>query len=123
MQQCLQGKNSTGIAGQKIGVFQPPSLPGAFGYPIQFAIKTTESADAPQRGVAGHFWRRRRKSGMFIFIDTDLKFDLPQAVIEIDREKAAQLGLTMTQVGNALGSPCWAATTSITSAWTPVRTR
>ncbi len=41
---------------------------------------------------------------MFIFIDTDLRFDLPQSVIEIDRDKAAQLGLSMTQVGNALGS-------------------
>ncbi|MDP8984923.1 MAG: efflux RND transporter permease subunit, partial [Pseudomonadota bacterium] len=44
------------------------------------------------------------KSGMFMFIDTDLKYDLPQAVIVIDRDKAAQLGLTMTQVGSALSS-------------------
>jgi multidrug efflux pump len=41
---------------------------------------------------------------MFMFIDTDLKFDLPQSVIEIDRDKTAQLGLTMNQVGSALGS-------------------
>jgi len=45
-----------------------------------------------------------QQSGMFIFIDTDLKVDLPQSVIEIDRDKTAQLGLNMTQVGNALGS-------------------
>ncbi len=42
-------------------------------------------------------------SGMFLFIDSDLKLDQPQQVITIDRDKAAQLGLTMTQVGNALG--------------------
>jgi len=41
---------------------------------------------------------------MFMFLDTDLKYDLPQSVIEIDRDKAAQLGLTMSQVGTALGS-------------------
>ncbi len=31
-----------------------------------------------------------------MFIDTDLKIDAPQSVIEIDRDKAAQLGLTMS---------------------------
>jgi multidrug efflux pump len=41
---------------------------------------------------------------MFMFLDSDLKYDDPQAVIEIDREKAAQLGLTMTQIGSAMGS-------------------
>jgi multidrug efflux pump len=41
---------------------------------------------------------------MFMFIDTDLKIDKPQDVIEIDRDKAAQLGLTMQDVGGSLGS-------------------
>jgi multidrug efflux pump len=45
-----------------------------------------------------------RKSGAMIFSDTDLKLDLPQATVEIDRDKAAQLGLTMTDIGNALSS-------------------
>jgi multidrug efflux pump len=91
------------IAGQKMAVFQPPSLPGAFGLPIQFAITTTEP---PSRlnDVSQQVLAEAVKSGMFIFIDTDLKFDLPQSVIEIDRDKTAQLGLTMTQVGNALGA-------------------
>jgi multidrug efflux pump len=40
---------------------------------------------------------------MFMFFDTDLKYDLPQSVVEVDRDKTAQLGLTMNQVGTALG--------------------
>jgi len=92
-----------GIAGQKIGVFQPPSLPGAFGLPIQFAITTTEPA-ARLNEVSHEFLATAVKSGMFMFIDTDLRFDLPQSVITIDRDKTAQLGLTMSQVGTALGS-------------------
>ena len=101
IQQILQqqvGQN----AGQRIAVFQPPSLPGAIGLPIQFAIVTTES---PQRlnTVSQEFLGEATKSGMFIFLDTDLKFDLPQSVVEIDRDKTAQLGLTMNQVGTALG--------------------
>ena len=102
LQQTLS-KRFTAIAGQKIAVFQPPSLPGAFGLPIQFAITTTDNASR-LNDVSQEFLAKVQKSGMFIFVDTDLKFDLPQAVIEIDRDKAAQLGLTMTQVGNALGS-------------------
>jgi multidrug efflux pump len=102
IQQILQQKISS-IAGQKTAVFQPPSLPGAFGLPIQFAITSTEPA-ARLNEVSQEFLSTAAKSGLFMFIDTDLKFDLPQSVIEIDRDKAAQLGLTMTQVGNALGS-------------------
>jgi multidrug efflux pump len=102
IQQDLQGKISA-IAGQKIAVFQPPSLPGAFGLPIQFAIKTTEPAER-LNDVSQEFLASAVRSGMFMFIDTDLKFDLPQSVIDIDRDKTAQLGLTMTQVGNSLGS-------------------
>jgi multidrug efflux pump len=102
IQNALAQKFSA-IAGQKIAVFQPPSLPGAFGLPIQFAITTTEPASRLNT-VSQEFLAEAQKSGRFIFIDTDLKFDLPQSVIEIDRDKAAQLGLNMTQVGNALGS-------------------
>ncbi len=91
------------VAGQKLAVFPPPALPGAFGLPIQFAITTTESA-ARLNDVSREFLQTAVQSGMFMFIDTDLKFDLPQSIIEIDRDKTAQLGLTMTQVGSALGS-------------------
>jgi len=102
IQQDLQTKMAA-ISGQKIAVFQPPSLPGAFGLPIQVAVTTTEPASR-LNDVSQEMLAEAVKSGMFVFIDTDLKFDLPQAVIEIDRDKTAQLGLTMLQVGNALGS-------------------
>jgi multidrug efflux pump len=101
VQQKLQ-KEAGAITGQRIGVFQPPSLPGAFGYPMQFVIKTTEP---PLRlnEVSQAFLGEALKSGMFMFFDTDLKYDLPQSVVEVDREKTAQLGLNMSQVGTALG--------------------
>ena len=91
------------LPAQKFGVFQQPSLPGAFGLPVQFAIKTTEPA-ARLNEVSRAFLDAVMKSGMFMFIDSDLKIDAPQSVIEIDRNKAAQMGLTMSQVGAALGS-------------------
>jgi multidrug efflux pump len=90
------------LPAQRFAVFQLPSLPGAFGLPVQFAIKTTEP---PLRlnEVSQTFLGAVVRSGLFMFADSDLKYDAPQSVIEIDRDKAAQLGLTMNQVGSALG--------------------
>ena len=46
-----------------------------------------------------------RKTGKFPFyLDTDLKLDRPQVSVEIDRDKTALMGLSMSDVGNALSS-------------------
>jgi multidrug efflux pump len=100
-QRLQQHMNS--VAGEKIVVFELPSLPGASGLPVQFVIKTTEPA-VRLNEVSRAFLDEVNASGRFLFFDTDLKYDLPQSVIEIDREKTAQLGLTMSQVGSSLGS-------------------
>jgi len=102
IQNSLQQKLSA-VAGQKIVMFQFPPLPGSQGLPVQFVLKTTEPA-LRLNEVSRDFLAQAQKSGMFMFIDTDLKYDLPQSVIEIDRDKAAQIGLNMTQVGSSLGS-------------------
>ena len=54
--------------------------------------------------VAQDFLHEAQKSGMFIFLDCDLKIDNPQSNISIDRDKTAQLGLKMSDVGGALAS-------------------
>jgi multidrug efflux pump len=92
-----------GIAGVRTVAFQPPPLPGAFGLPVQFVIQTTEPFERLNE-VATGFLQEAQKSGMFIFLDNDLKYDLPQSTIVIDREMTAQLGLTMKDVGGALTS-------------------
>ena len=102
IQQELQGAVSR-VAGQNIAVFQPPALPGAQGLPIQYVLKTTASL-AQLYPQAQKLLADARASGMFLFIDSDLKYDAPQQVIEIDRDKAAQLGVTMSQIGTAMGS-------------------
>jgi multidrug efflux pump len=100
IQRQLQGELGT-VAGQRVVAFQPPALPGAQGLPVQFVIKTT--AGIPQLyATAQNFLGAALKTGLFMFLDSDLKYDLPQDVVVIDRDKAAQLGLNMTQVGSAL---------------------
>ena len=102
IQRQLQGQLSA-VAGQRVVAFLPPALPGAQGLPIQFVLKSTQPL-ATLYPEAQKFLADATASGMFLFIDSDLKIDAPQLVIEIDRDKAAQLGLSMTQVGGALGS-------------------
>ncbi len=103
IQRQLQGQLNV-VAGQKIAAFLPPALPGAQGLPIQFVLKSSQPI-ADLYPLAQKFLADATDSGMFLFIDSDLKIDSPQLAIEIDRDKAAQLGLSMTQVGTASGRP------------------
>jgi len=89
------------IAGERIASFQPPPLPGSFGLPLQFVIGTTEPF-ARLNDISQQFLQEATKSGMFIFLDTDLKLDQPQSTVQIDRDKAAGLGLKMSDVGSAM---------------------
>ncbi|WP_158931275.1 efflux RND transporter permease subunit [Acidisphaera sp. S103] len=101
IQQDLQNQMSA-VTGQRIVAFQPPALPGAQGLPIQFVLKSTQPI-ATLYPESQKFLADAAASGLFMFVDSDLKVDAPQQVLEIDRDKAAQLGLSMTQVGSALG--------------------
>jgi multidrug efflux pump len=91
------------IAGVRVVAFQPPPLPGSIGLPMQFVIGTTESFER-LFDVAQKFLREAQQSGNFIFLDCDLKIDNPQSNVVIDRDKTAQLGLRMSDVGGALAS-------------------
>jgi multidrug efflux pump len=91
------------VSGGNVAAFQLPSLPGASGLPIQFVIQTTDSFSR-LNAVAQDIKDQAVKSGQFIYIDTDLKIDKAQANVVFDRDKAAQLGFTMQDLSNALGS-------------------
>lgn len=99
--QPLFQQQLAGVAGVRVAVFAPPALPGAIGLPIQFVVQTTEPFSRLNE-VAQELLDAAVKSGMFIFIDKDLKLDQPQSVLTIDRDKTAQLGLKMSDVGGAL---------------------
>jgi multidrug efflux pump len=90
-----------GIAGAQVVAFQLPPLPGSTGLPVQFVLTTT-GGFGPLNEVAQNFLKEALQSGMFIFLNTDLKIDQPQATVQIDRDKAAQLGLKMSDIGSAL---------------------
>ena len=101
--QPLVQQNMAKIAGAQVVAFQPPPLPGSQGLPIQFIIGSTDPFSRVN-DVAQKFLQDARASGLFIFLDTDLKIDKPQTVVEIDRSKTALLGLKMSDVGSALSA-------------------
>lgn len=101
LQTEVQQQLNAAVAGEQIVAFQPPSLPGSFGLPVQFLIKSTGSF-AELNTVSEQMLAAALKTGKFIFLATDLKIDQPEVTVEIDRAKAADLGLTMSDVGAAM---------------------
>ena len=100
---ALQAAGSQ-VPGMQVQTFQPPSLPTAGqGIPIEFVIGTTQSQRVLY-DVVQDVLSKARESRKFIFIDSNLKYDRPQTRVEIDRDKAAALGLDMTQIGGDLAS-------------------
>lgn len=91
------------IAGARVAAFQFPALPGSSGLPVQFVIATTEPFENLDT-IAQQVLEKARSSGKFYFIDTDLKIDKPQAIVVIDRDSVAALGMTQQDVGQALGA-------------------
>ncbi|MDH4983292.1 multidrug efflux RND transporter permease subunit [Hyphomicrobium sp. D-2] len=101
--QDLQPKVN-GIAGGQILTFGEPSLPGSTGGPpIQFVITTTSDYEQLAQ-VLEKMKEEALQSGLFIFVDTDLKFDTPQLELKIDHAKANSLGITMQDIGASLAT-------------------
>jgi multidrug efflux pump len=91
------------IPGVRVIAFTPAPLPGGGNYPVEFVIASTaeprELLEFANTLVAKAF-----QSKLFVFADTDLKFDFPQTEIVFDRDKVASMGLNLSQVGNDLST-------------------
>ena len=91
------------IPGLRVFPRLDPPLPNAGQYDVELMLQSDapveqllESAGA----VVGAGWQ----SGKFLYVDSDLKVDLPQARAIIDREQIADLGLDLASVGRELGT-------------------
>lgn len=90
-----------GVAGVQAVPVLPPPLPGAGNFDVELMVTSTDDPETMQK-VAGQLVGAAYGSGMFIYADTDLKIDLPQTRIIIDREKVADMGLDLAAVGRDL---------------------
>ncbi|MDY7566379.1 multidrug efflux RND transporter permease subunit [Pseudomonas sp. RTC3] len=92
------------IAGLQVFGFNLPSLPGTGeGLPFQFVINTPNDYESLLQ-VATRIKTRAAESGKFAFLDIDLAFDKPEVVVDIDRAKAAQMGVSMLDLGGTLAT-------------------
>ena len=66
------------------------TYPGAYGLPVQYVLKTTRSFNELDK-VAQNVVNATLASGKFAYADRDLKVDLPQTDIVLDRNKVAAL--------------------------------
>lgn len=99
----LQGEVAS-VAGLRTVVFPQPALPGAGqGLPVQFVITTTADYRMLDQ-VANALEQKAQASGLFAYVDNDLKIQRPRVDVVVDRAKAASLGLSMQDIGGALTS-------------------
>jgi multidrug efflux pump len=81
-----------------------PSLPGGGQFPVEFVLASTAEPDQILK-FAQELQLKAMVSGKFAFpplIDT--KIDQPQSELVIDRDRVADLGLNLQQVGADIGS-------------------
>lgn len=85
-------------------VISLPSLPGSTGgTPVQFIISSIDDPTAVFTN-AETLARQARQSDLFTYIQSDLKFDRLQYRIDIDRDKAAAVGIDMRHLGDDLAT-------------------
>lgn len=99
----VQQKLST-IPGIRMFPVTPPALPGGGQFPVEFVLAST--AEPTQiLEFAKQIQMKAMMSGMFAFPPIiDMKLDQPQTELIIDRDKVADMGLTLQQVGSDIGS-------------------
>ena len=99
----IQQKLST-IPGIRMFATTPAALPGGGRFPVEFILAST-AEPAQMLSFARQIQMEAMQSGMFAFPPLiDLKIDQPQSELIIDRDKTADLGLRLEQVGNDLAS-------------------
>jgi multidrug efflux pump len=76
----------------------PPSLPGSGDFPVDMVI-SSPAEPARLRELADQLVPKAFESGLFIFADTDIKFDQPQAEVVFDRDKLRSQGVDLSRAG------------------------
>ncbi|MFT7389722.1 MAG: multidrug efflux pump [Candidatus Endobugula sp.] len=92
------------ITGLKTALFPIPSLPGSSGgLPFQFVV--TSGSDFNQLNqVADELVGAAMQSGNFTFVQKSIDIDKPVTRVKVDRDRAADLGLSMEEIGQELSS-------------------
>jgi multidrug efflux pump len=89
------------IPGVLAFVINPPSLGGDVGSsPVDYVLEA-DNYDQLNQGV-GIMMGEASKLGYMVNLDTDLRLNKPQLDINIDRERASNMGLSVSDIGSTL---------------------
>jgi len=89
-----------GIPGVLAFVINPPSLGGRFTAEVEYVLQAETYEQLNQ--AVGMMMAEASQLGYLINLDTDLRLNKPQLDILIDRERAAGLGISVTDIGTTL---------------------
>ena len=82
-------------------VSQPQTIGGrGGGLPVQYVIQATTLDKL--KAVLPQFREKAQASGIFDFVDLDLKFNKPELNVTIDRDKARDLGVSVRNIAQTL---------------------
>ncbi len=96
-----------GAVSQVPGLRVFPRLDPPLPTPGQYDVELVLESDLPAEqllGTVGAVLGAGWQSGKFMYVDTDLKIDLPEARVVLDRERLADLGFDLAGVGRELGT-------------------
>ncbi len=91
------------IPGIRVIPLTPPPLPGGGSFPVDFAIVSPAEPEQISE-LAQKIVQKAMASGMFIYADTDVKFDQPQTEVVFDRDKLRSQGVDLSQAGQDLST-------------------
>jgi multidrug efflux pump len=91
------------IAGIRVIPLTPPPLPGGGNFPVDFAIVSAAEPEQVSQ-LAEQIVQKAMAKGIFIFADTDVKFDQPQTEVVFDRDKLRSQGVDLSQAGQDLST-------------------
>jgi multidrug efflux pump len=101
IQPQLQGALSE-ITGLNTVVFPLPSLPTpGNGIPVEFVI-VSDRDYRELDGLADQLLGAAMGSGKFMFLQKDVKLERPRTVLEVDRDLAGDMGISMAELGQSL---------------------
>lgn len=90
------------ITGMHLVAYPRSTLPGDTGtLPVGFVLTSTNGY-AQMYAAANRLVDAAMQTGQFAFLTTDLKYDEPQIVLNINRNVAANLGISMSDIGQNL---------------------
>jgi multidrug efflux pump len=91
----------SGITGVRALPILPPALPTAGNFDVEMVVLSSDPSE-DMKQYADQIVGKAYQSGRFMFADTDLKVDLPQAHFELNKDRIADLGMDVSQVSRQL---------------------